>query len=64
MKLYAQRPNDLQDIDGAASNGSIDWTLLDTLVFEEDEAKTSSLIERRYDEMVRTYKDLKARWGR
>ena len=64
MKLYAQRPNDLQDIDGAASNGSIDWTLLDTLVFGEDEAKASSLIERRYDEMVRAYKDLKARWGR
>lgn len=64
MKLYAQRPNDLQDIDSAASNGSIDWALLDTLVFGEDEAKASSLIERRYDEMVRAYKDLKARWGR
>lgn len=63
MKLYAQRPNDLQDIDSAASNGSIDWALLDTLVFGEDEAKASSLIERRYDEMVRAYKDLKARWG-
>ncbi len=64
MKLYAQRPNDIQDVDGAIANGGIDWALLDSLVFGEDEAKASSLIERRYNEMVRAYRDLKARWGR
>ncbi len=64
MKLYAQRPNDIQDVDGAIANGGIDWALLDSLVFGEDEAKASSLIERRYDEMVRAYRDLKARWER
>lgn len=64
MKLYAQRPNDMQDIDSAVSGGSIDWGLLDSLVFGEDEAKASSLIERGYGEMVRAYRDLKARWGR
>lgn len=64
MKLYAQRPNDIQDVDGAIANGGIDWALLDSLVFGEDEAKASSLIERHYDEMVRAYRDLKARWER
>lgn len=64
MKLYAQRPNDLQDIDGAVSSGKLDWRVLEHLVMDDDEAAASCLSERRYGELVRAYEALKARWGR
>jgi len=54
----------LQDIDGAIASGQMDWGLLETLVYGEDEAKASCLVERRYEEMVRAYETIKARWGR
>ena len=64
MKLYAQRPNDVQDIDGAIASGQMDWELLETLVYGDDEAKASCLVERHYEEMVRAYETIKARWER
>lgn len=61
MKLYAERPNDLQDIESAANKGMVDWDLLEKLVYDKDEAAASSLSERRYNEMVASYERFKAR---
>lgn len=62
MKLYAGRPNDLQDIESVVANNALDWELLEHLVFDEDEAKAATNIERRYREMVDAYKRLKGKW--
>lgn len=62
MKLYAERPNDVQDIDAAAERGAIDWQLLDRLVYDPDESKASALSERRYQEMVGSYERFCERW--
>lgn len=59
MKLYAARPNDLQDVQSAAINNKIDWKLLEHLVYDKDEAKASCLSERRYKEMVIEYEEFK-----
>ena len=64
MKLYAQRPNDVQDIDGAISAGRVNWNLLDRLVHDENEAAASCISDRRYAEMLSAYDDLKSRWDR
>lgn len=64
MKLYAQRPNDMQDIESAASRGQIDWNLLEKLVMDPDEAAASALSPRRYREMVDGYLDFKERFGK
>lgn len=61
MKLYAQRPNDMQDIESAAAKGLIDWELLDKLVMDPDEAAASALSPRRYREMVDAYARFKER---
>lgn len=55
MKLYAQRPNDMQDIESAANRNLIDWNLLERLVRDPSEAAASALSERRYKEMVSAY---------
>ncbi len=61
MKLYADRPADLLDIDGAAEKGLVDWGLLERLVYDADEAPASALAPRRYREMVDAYERFKAR---
>lgn len=61
MKLYAERPNDLLDIDGAANEGLVDWDLLEHLVYSPDEAPASALSTRRYREMVDAYERFKER---
>lgn len=55
MKLYAWRPNDVTDLTSPAVIKSLNWELLDHLVFDDDEAKASALVERRYQEMVSIY---------
>jgi hypothetical protein len=64
MKLYACRPNDVQDLESAARNGHIDWEVLEHLVYDEDEAKASVLSERRYREMAHSYELFKERCKR
>ncbi len=64
MKLYAERPNDVADIDDAASQGRLNWDLLATLVLDDDEAKASALAPRRYREMVGAYERFCKRNGR
>lgn len=64
MKLYAERPNDLQDIDGAAASESIDWERLEYLVYDAGEARASSLSEKQYREMTEAFERMKARCGR
>ena len=63
MKLYAYRPNDIQDIESAAKNNLIDWDMLEHLVYDHDEAQASALSERSYKEMVHCYKLFKERCG-
>lgn len=62
MKLYAQRPNDIQDIESAAKSNLINWDLLEYLVYSGDEAKASTNIKRRYNEMVDAFKRFKEAW--
>lgn len=62
MKLYAERPADMQDIDEAARNNNIDWQLLDHLVHDAGEAHASALSARRYGEMVGAFERFYARW--
>lgn len=64
MKLYAERPNDVQDIDGAVQSGRLDWDKLEHLVYGDNEAKASALSDKRYREMTEAYERLKARYGR
>ena len=64
MKLYAERPSDIQDIDGAVSAGEIDWDLLEQLVYSDDEAAASALSTRRYEEMKSAFERMKERCGR
>ena len=64
MKLYAERPNDLQDVDGAAKQGLVDWDLLEELVYSPNEAQASALVQRRYREMVDAYERFKERCGK
>ncbi|MGN0262716.1 MAG: DUF6036 family nucleotidyltransferase [Eggerthellaceae bacterium] len=61
MKLYAERPNDIQDIDGAVDADSIDWNLLERLVYDKDEAAASALSNRRYEEMKSAFERMKER---
>ena len=63
MKLYASRPNDIQDIDGAAQRGLIDWELLEKLVYDHNEASASALSPNRYKELVYFYEQFKRKWG-
>lgn len=64
MKLYAERPNDIQDIDNAMAKGAASWDLLEKLVLGDDEAAASALSYQRYQEMVGSYQRLKKRFGR
>ncbi len=64
MKLYAYRPNDIQDLESAAKNNLIDWDILENLVYNEDEARAAVLSERRYKEMVHAYKLFKEKCKR
>lgn len=64
MKLYAERPNDIQDIDAAARDGLVDWCVLDRLVQDPDEARAAALSSRRYKEMVGAYERYRKRWER
>lgn len=62
MKLYAQRPNDIQDIESAAKADLINWDLLEYLVYNDNEARASTNIERRYNEMVDAFERFKEAW--
>ncbi len=64
MKLYAGRPNDIQDLESAASGGFVDWDALEHLVYSDDEAKASVLSERSYREMTDAYESYKGRCKR
>lgn len=61
MKLYAQRPNDMQDIESAAAGKKLDWGLLEHLVYDPDEAAASVLSLRRYGEMTDAFERFKER---
>ena len=63
MKLYAWRPNDISDLTSPLVLQAMDWKLLDHLVLSEDEAKASSIIDRRYREMVDVYQRYKEAYG-
>ena len=62
MKLYAWRPNDIADLTNPLFLQQIDWDMLEHLVFDDHEAKASCLSERRYLEMVATYRQYARTW--
>ncbi|MDM8300284.1 DUF6036 family nucleotidyltransferase [Collinsella tanakaei] len=62
MKLYAWRPNDIADLTNPSFLQQIDWDMLEHLVFNDHEAKASCLSERRYLEMVATYRQYARTW--
>lgn len=64
MKLYAWRPNDQADLTSPLFLERIDWKLLDHLVYSPDEAQASSLVPRRYREMVATYEQYREEYRR
>ena len=64
MKLYAQRPSDMQDIEDAIGQGKVDWGLLERLVHDPEEARASALSPRRYAEMADAFERLKEAHGR
>lgn len=64
MKLYAERPHDIQDIDGAVESDMVDWEVLEYLVYDPGEAMASALSMRRYQEMVEAFERMKERYGR
>lgn len=64
MKLYAWRPNDISDLTSPQVLERMDWALLDKLVHDNDEARASALVERRYQEMVGIYEQYKEAYAR
>ena len=64
MKLYSNRTIDQDDLECEAFYNSLDWDLLDHLVYDEDEAIASSLSpDYRYKFMVRTYENYAKKHG-
>ncbi len=58
-KLYGMRPPDIEDLRSEEIVEKMDWELLEFLVFDKDEAKASSLSERRYIEMTKSFMQYK-----
>lgn len=64
MKLYAWRPNDIEDITSPAFLERLNWEQLEYLVYNDNEAKASALSERRYNEMVHIFEMYKEQYRR
>lgn len=62
MKLYAWRPNDIADLTSADFLAKVDWKQLDYLVMDTGEARASCLSDRRYNEMLATYRHYVREW--
>lgn len=62
MKLYAWRPNDIEDLTSPAFLENLNWEQLEYLVYDNDEAKASALSERRYKEMTHIFELYKERY--
>jgi hypothetical protein len=62
-KLYGMRPPDLQDITSQGVLRTIDWNLLERLVYDPHEAYASALSERRYKEMVYAFEQYKKEYA-
>lgn len=62
MKLYAWRPNDIADLTSADFLAKVDWKQLDYLVMDAGEARASCLSDRRYNEMLATYRRYVREW--
>ena len=56
-KLYSMRPVDKSDIEANEVVNNINWSLLEKLVFDEDEAKASALNDKNYMDLVANYKE-------
>lgn len=62
MKLYAWRPNDIDDLTNTDFLAKVDWEKLDHLVMDAGEARASCLSDRRYNEMLATYRRYVCEW--
>ena len=58
-KLYSLRPQDSEDISSENVLRDINWELLEHLVYDEDEAQASKIVEHRYKEMVKNFEAYK-----
>ena len=58
-KLYRNESHDLEDFQSIFDAVSVDWHILDELVYDDNEAKAAMSISRRYEEMVNSYESLK-----
>lgn len=63
MKLFACRPPDIADLTSPKMLAALDWNLLEHLVRDEGEARSSVLSERRYREMVAAYHRYRGEYG-
>ena len=61
-KLYASRDKDLSDIKSPAVLSALDWNLLHELATSDNEAKSSALNERSYQEFLIAYNDYERRF--
>jgi hypothetical protein len=62
-KLYAMRPSDVEDITNPNVLASLNWSILERLIYDKDEAPASALNERRYREMVGQYEAYREEYG-
>ena len=54
-KLYASRPQDIIDISSEDVLNQIDWSLLEKLVVDSDEARASALNDQNYNSLLAAY---------
>ncbi len=62
MKLRASRGHDMEDITSQAVLSLIDWGLLDTLVYDPDEAQASCMSDIEYLSLTYRYKDYRRKY--
>ena len=62
MKLYALRPNDIEDLSSPNVLARINWELLVHLVYSDGEAKASCQSDRRYQDPLYAYREYEGRY--
>jgi len=58
-KLYRNEKYDLEDYKSILASTSLNWELLERLVYDENEARASMMIPRHYEDMVYAYRAFK-----
>ena len=61
-KLYRNEKTDLEDFQRILESTSLDWELLERLVYKENEARASMIVPKRYEEMISAYVRFKEKY--